>query len=220
MDGVSWVAADGSRVVDRVSMVAERGRVTVLAGASGSGKSTLLRLANRLAAPHEGTVRLDGADCVGLDPRDLRRRVGMVFQRPTPFPGTVGENLRVARADLDEAGAASILRCVGLTLDLCERRADELSGGETQRLCLARTLLTDPQVVLMDEPTTSLDPDSRDAIERLAHGLADDGVAVVWVTHDLAQARRMADSIVVLVNGRNATHDEAARYLAAREEER
>lgn len=220
MDAVSWVAGDGTRVLDGVSLVAERGGITVLAGPSGSGKSTLLRLANRLAVPSAGTVRLDGVDCASLDPRRLRRRLGMVFQRPTPFAGTVGDNLRVARPDLDDGGAVEALSRVGLAAELVDRRADELSGGEAQRMCLARTLLTRPEVVLMDEPTSSLDPDSRLSIERLARGLAHDGLAVVWVTHDLAQARRLADRTVVLLAGRNADEDEAARFLDDREGDR
>ena len=201
-------------------MRAEPGRITVLVGPSGSGKSTLLRLANRLAVPSEGTVRLDGVDCAGLDPRHLRRRVGMVFQRPTPFAGTVLENLRVASPDLDRAAGAETVAAVGLAPDLLDRRADDLSGGEAQRMCLARTLLTAPEVVLMDEPTSALDPDSRLGVERLARRLADDGLSVVWVAHDLAQARRLADHTVVLLAGCNATGAEAAEYLADREGDR
>jgi len=220
MEGVSYETADGTRLLDHVSLRAERGRITVLAGPSGAGKSTLLRLANRLAVPSAGIVRLDGVDCATLDSRHLRRRVGMVFQRPTPFAGTVADNLRVARPELDDAGALEALRRVGLSSDMVGRRADDLSGGEAQRMCLARTLLTEPEVVLMDEPTSSLDPDSRLAIERVVSELVRDGLAVVWVTHDLAQARRLADHTVVLLAGRNATDAEAEAYLAEREDER
>lgn len=217
---MSYATADGTRVLDHVSLRAERGRITVLTGPSGAGKSTLLRLANRLAEPSAGIVRLDGVDCATLDPRRLRGRVGMVFQRPTPFAGTVVDNLRVARPDLDGVGAIAALLRVGLDTELVDRLADDLSGGEAQRMCLARTLLTEPEVVLMDEPTSSLDPDSRLAIERLARVLTDDGLAVVWVTHDLAQVRRLADHTVVLLAGRNATEAEAEAYLAHREDER
>jgi len=217
MEAVSVVSADGTQVLHRVSLRIERSRITVLAGPSGAGKSTVLRLANRLSVPSSGVVRLDGVDCATLDPRRLRRRVGMVFQRPTPFAGTVGDNLRIADGGLDDAGAAAVLQRVGLDPTLLERRADDLSGGESQRMCLARTLLTGPEVVLMDEPTSSLDPDSRLAIERLARELADTGLAIVWVTHDLDQVRRLSDRTYVLIGGRNASDDEATAFLADRE---
>lgn len=220
IDSVTVTAPDGSELLHRVSLRADRGHVTVLAGPSGSGKSTLLRAANRLSAPTTGVVRLDGADVASLDPQGLRRRVGIVFQRPAPFPGTVRDNLRVARPDLVDAEATAVLARVGLDVAVLDRVADELSGGEVQRMCLARTLLTGPEVVLMDEPTSALDPDARIGIERLARALADDGLAVVWVSHDLAQVHRLADRTFVLIDGRNATDEEAAAYLGAREGER
>lgn len=219
IEDVTWDAPDGTAVLRGVSLRAERGRITVLAGPSGSGKSTLLRLANRLSAPSSGVVRLDGADCATLDPQALRRRVGMVFQRPTPFAGTVRDNLHTARPSLDDEGAMAVLARVGLDPSLLDRAADDLSGGECQRMCLARTLLTDPEVVLMDEPTSALDPDKRIGIEHLARELADEGLAIVWVSHDLAQVARLADVTYVLVDGRNAGDDQAAVYLGERGED-
>lgn len=217
VEGAEWVAPDGHRVLHGLSITADRSQITVLAGPSGSGKSTLLRLLNRLAAPSAGVVLLDGVDVSSMDPLALRRRVGMVFQRPTPFPGTVMDNLRAARTGLGDAGAVAALARVGLDAALLDRRADDLSGGEAQRMCIARTLLTEPEVLLMDEPTSSLDPDSRLAIERLARTLADSGIAVVWVTHDLAQVERLADRTWVIVEGRTASGIEATAYLAERE---
>jgi putative ABC transport system ATP-binding protein len=178
------------------------GGVTTVVGPSGSGKSTLLRLCNRLEAPTSGTVRFRGDDVTELDPRELRRRVGMVFQRPTPFAGTVRDNLRIARPDMTDEEAKAALEGADLTPALLERPAHELSGGEAQRLCLARTLVTRPEVLLMDEPTSSLDARSRRALEDMTRALADDGVPVVWVTHDLEQARRLADHVVVLADRR------------------
>jgi putative ABC transport system ATP-binding protein len=178
--------------------------VTCLVGPSGAGKSTLLRLCNRLEVPTTGTVALRGEDVAGLDPLALRRRVGMVFQRPTPFAGTVFENLQVARAGLTEAEAGTLLDRVGLDRVLLSRPAHELSGGESQRACLARTLATEPGVLLMDEPTSALDGAARTVLEDLTRGLVADGVSVLWVTHDLAQMRRLADDVVVLLDGRVA----------------
>ncbi len=191
-------------------------RVTVLAGPSGSGKTTLLRLCNRLEVPSQGTVRFRGEDLDDLDPLALRRRVGMVFQRPTLFPGTIAENFAVAAPE----GAAEYegrLASVGLPTDWLDRPADDLSGGEAQRACLARTLLTRPEVLLMDEPTSSLDPAATRTLEDLGVELARSGLAVVWVSHDLAQVRRIADDCLVLRDGRVADAEDAREYLADRD---
>lgn len=214
-EGVSLVL-DGSTVVDRVSTAFAGAGITVVAGPSGSGKSTVLRLCNRLEVPTSGRILLDGRDIADEDPTALRRRVGMVFQRPIVFGGTVRDNLRVADpAAGDERDRAVLARC-GLDPGLSDRQADDLSGGEAQRLCLARSLLTDPEVVLMDEVTSSLDVDARLTIEQLARTLADGGTPVVWVTHDLDQAERLADRLIVVVGGRVVPDDEAGRCLAAR----
>jgi putative ABC transport system ATP-binding protein len=178
------------------------GRLTVIAGPSGAGKSSLLRLCNRLEVPDRGTVRYRGDDVAQLDPLHLRRCVGMVFQRPTPFPGTVLENLEVARAAIPHADAVALLDRVGLDESFLERPALELSGGEAQRVSLARTLATEPAVLLMDEPTSSVDADTAARIEVLAREEVGDGVDVLWVTHDQQQARRLADYVIEVRDGR------------------
>jgi putative ABC transport system ATP-binding protein len=208
--------ADGTAILDGVSVVLACEGITAVAGPSGSGKSTLLRLCNRLEAPTSGEIRLDGEPIAAIDPTRLRRRVGMVFQRPVVFGGTVLDNLRLADPAVSHEGALAVLARCGLGGNLLERRADDLSGGEAQRMCLARTLLTDPEVVLMDEVTSSLDVDARQTVEQLARRLADEGIPVVWVTHDLDQAERLADHLVVLVEGRVVPDEQAAGYLAAR----
>ena len=178
--------------------------ITTLAGPSGSGKSTLLRLLNRLDDPVGGALTWGGRQLREWDPTELRRQVAMVFQRPPVFPGTVLDNLRVASPELDAAGGAKALERVGLGADLADRQADLLSGGEAQRMCLARALLTDPAVVLADEPTASLDRAARRTIEDLGRSIVDSGVPFVWVTHDVDQLRRLADHVIVLVEGRVA----------------
>jgi putative ABC transport system ATP-binding protein len=212
--GVVVTASDGAELLHGVDLAVPRGSLTVLAGASGSGKSTLLRLANRLEVPSAGQVRFDGVDLATIDPLALRRRVGMVFQRPTPFAGTVRDNLLVAAAGASDGALGDALARVGLEPDLLDRSADDLSGGEAQRMCLARTLLTGPEVVLMDEVTSSLDPAARRGVEELARRLVDDGLTVVWVTHDLRQAERLGDRIVVLSDGRVADDAGRRRFLA------
>lgn len=175
--------------------------MTAVVGPSGAGKSTLLRLCNRLEVPTRGRVLFRGEDVAQLDPLGLRRRVGLVAQRPTPFPGTVAENLRVAEPHADDAAMAAVLERVELDDSFLPRPAGDLSGGEAQRVCLARTLLTGPEVLLMDEPTSSLDPHTRYALEALARAEALGGVPVIWVSHDLEQVQRIADHVVVLVKG-------------------
>jgi putative ABC transport system ATP-binding protein len=216
-EGVHVVAPDGAEILRGVHLDVAPARLTVLAGASGSGKSTLLRLANRLEVPSSGVVRFRGRDVATLDPLALRREVGMVFQRPTTFPGSVRQNLQVAAPGGEDAAFLEVLGRVGLTAPFLERAADDLSGGEAQRMCLARTLLTGPSVVLMDEVTSSLDPASRRAIEDLGRGLVDDGLTVVWVTHDMGQMARIADAVAVLVDGRLADPAAQQRYLAQAE---
>lgn len=175
--------------------------ITALAGPSGSGKSTLLRLLNRLDDPIEGTINLDGEPLVALEPSELRRRVGMVFQKPPLFEGDVLDNLRVADSTVTETRAVHVLEHVGLSPDLLSRRAADLSGGEAQRMCVARALLTDPSVLLADEPTAALDRSARRTIEDLGLEVAADGVSIVWVTHDTEQLRRLADHVMILIDG-------------------
>ncbi len=179
--------------------------ITVVAGASGSGKSSLLRLLNRLDVPTEGTIRWDGTSLADVDVLRHRREVGMVFQRPTVAPGSVIDNLRMGAADLDEESAGDLCRLVTLDPSFLDRNAAELSGGEQQRVCLARTIATGPRVILADEPTASLDPEATEVIEALALHLAEPDsqarIGWIWVSHDTGQLRRLADRVVVLANG-------------------
>lgn len=200
------VGVDGpdGPILDGASADVPARGITVIVGPSGSGKSTLLRLANRLDAADRGRVVVLGDDVAQTDTRSLRRRVGMVFQRPAVFPGTVADNLRVADHLLDDAGARELLARVALPAELLGHDAGRLSGGEAQRLCIARALAAGPDALLMDEPTSSLDPAARDAIEDLARALAAEGTPVVWVTHDQAQMRRLADTVLVVIEGRVA----------------
>ena len=176
--------------------------VTALTGPSGAGKSTLLRLGNRLIAPDSGTVRYRGEDLAALDVLAHRRRVGMVFQRPVVFAGTVRDNLRVAAPGAGDDELRALLERCELHDDVLDRDADTLSGGEAQRACLARTLATGPETLLMDEPTASLDEDAARGLERLIRAEADGGVPVILVSHDRAQVERLADAAIELDAGR------------------
>ena len=212
LEGVE-VVRNGRLVLGPVTLsIAARGPV-VVAGPSGSGKSSLLRLLNRLDVPSAGSVRYRGEDLSRTDPAAHRRRVAMVFQRPVVLPGTIADNLREADPSLNDAGVAAALDRVGLEPALSGRDARDLSGGEAQRMCLARSLATDPEVVLFDEPTSSLDPASALRIERLADSLDARGITTIWVTHDLDQMRRLAAQVVAVIDGRIAQSGPAAEVL-------
>lgn len=192
LEGVA-VELGGRDVLHDVDATVPDGALTTIVGPSGGGKSTLLRLCNRLAVPSAGRVLFRGRDLADLDVLATRRRIGMVFQVPTLFGGTVRDNLVEAAPHAGDAAHRAALADAELDPSFLDRDADALSGGEAQRACFARTLVTRPEVLLADEPTSSLDQATARMLERLARGLVDRGVAVLWVTHDPAQSRRLAD---------------------------
>src|SRR5215469_11552876 len=191
----------GRRVLDEVTALIPAAGITVVSGPSGAGKTTLLRLCNRLEVPDEGTVSYRGQPLDDLDPLVLRRRVGMVFQRPTPFPGSVTDNLAVAHPEATTQELSTALTRVAMDPGLLGQDARTLSGGELQRMCLARTLVTGPETLLLDEPTSALDEQPKLVFENAARGLVAQGVTIIWVTHDAAQAARVADRIYQLRDG-------------------
>jgi putative ABC transport system ATP-binding protein len=196
------VERDGVRALDGFSAKVPEGGVTAVFGPSGSGKSTMLRLCNRLEVPSAGRVLFRCDHIAGLDPLRLRRRVGMCFQRPTPFPGTVADNLRVADPQATESQMQDVLARMALTGSWLDRDATALSGGEAQRMCLARTLIARPEVLLLDEPTSSVDAAAAKLIEQAVRELADAGMSALWVSHDAAQVQRIADRVLRIENGR------------------
>lgn len=208
------VTRSGAPVLNSVNVTLADHGITVIIGPSGSGKSTLLRLCNRLDVATSGVVRYRGADVLALDPLELRRQVGMVFQRPVVLPGSVERNLREGAPAASAGDVAAVLEKVGLE-GVLERDASTLSGGEAQRMCLARTLMNDPRVVLFDEPTSSLDPHAVGGIEQLARDLAAEGTPSAWVTHDLAQMERLAHHLVVVVDGAVAQQGDVETVLGA-----
>jgi putative ABC transport system ATP-binding protein len=195
------IVRTGRRVLDQVTASIPAAGITVISGPSGAGKTTLLRLCNRLEVPDAGIIYYRGQPLDELDPLVLRRRVGMVFQRPTPFPGTVADNLAVARPDAGTGELSTALDRVALEPGLLGQEARTLSGGELQRMCLARTLVTQPETLLLDEPTSALDAQPKQVFEATARHLAAQGITIVWVTHDDAQAARVADRIYQLRGG-------------------
>ena len=211
LEAVRLTALYGRRaVVKDVSILFPAHTVTAVIGPSGCGKSTFLRCLNRMHELSEGgwvtgRVLLDGDDIYAdrVDPVQLRRRVGMVFQRPTPFPtmsiyDNVAAGLRVnghrSRADVDAAVERALKRAAlwDEVKDRLRQSALALSGGQQQRLCIARALAPEPEVLLLDEPTASLDPSGTQRIEELCHELKTN-YTIVIVTHNLQQAARVSD---------------------------
>jgi putative ABC transport system ATP-binding protein len=181
------------------------GSVVALVGPSGAGKSTLLSLCNALDSPTSGHISVLGKDIAEWDVQALRRRVGLVFQTPTMLPGTVEDNLRAAAKIHNEPSYPldTYLESVSLSSELLKRPAADLSGGQQQRVALARTLVAAPQVLLLDEVTSSLDIAAaqvvEDAILRIHEAKS---VTLLWITHDLDQAGRVADIVWLMVDGR------------------
>ncbi|MET8699182.1 phosphate ABC transporter ATP-binding protein [Kitasatospora sp. NPDC004723] len=220
----------GSRkVLERVSLAMPAGEVTALIGPSGCGKSTYLRILNRMhemvrGAALSGEVLLDGDDVYrpGRRPADVRRRIGMVFQRPNPFPAmSIKDNvssglklagIKVARDERDHLVETS-LRQAGLWDEVASRLdapGGSLSGGQQQRLCIARSLAVSPDILLMDEPCSALDPTSTRRVEETIAELRG-RLTIVIVTHNMQQAQRVSQSCAFFL----ATHDTPGRIVEA-----
>jgi phosphate transport system ATP-binding protein len=202
-----------NHALHNVSLDVATNRVTALIGPSGCGKSTLLRTLNRMyeTLRHtrlEGQISLDGVDILTLDVTSLRRQVGMVFQKPNPFPKSIYENvaygLRINghKGRLDDAVEKSLRRAAlwDEVKDKLQKSAYALSGGQQQRLCIARALAVDPEVLLLDEPCSALDPVNTAKIEELLFELKPSCTLVI-VTHNMQQAARVSDSTAFMLNG-------------------
>lgn len=204
--------AGGVTVLDRVSLTLRAGAPTLVIGPNGSGKTTLLRMAMGLLSPSRGRVTWDGV----ADRPPIRRAI--VFQRPIMLRRSVGENmlyaLKAARVPRDRrlARIDELLALVGLD-GVAQRPARRLSGGEQQRLALARALARDPTVLFLDEPTASLDPAATKSVEDIIRTVAARGVKVVMTTHDLGEARRLAGDVVFMHRGRIVETGEAASFF-------
>jgi tungstate transport system ATP-binding protein len=214
LEGVGY-AAGGERLLRDIDLVFARGPRSVVLGPNGAGKSLLLRLCHGLLRPTEGRIVWNRG---GQDDEFLRRHQAMVFQRPVLLRRSVAANVdyvlalrRTARAERARRAREALER-VGLA-PLAARPARVLSGGEQQRLALARAWALRPQVLFLDEPTASLDPAATRAVEEIIHQFQRTGTKIIMTTHDLGQARRLADEIVFLLDGRLIEHAPAATFF-------
>jgi putative ABC transport system ATP-binding protein len=186
------VARGGRTVLRGIDLRVGAGEVVALVGPSGAGKSSLLRALVRLDEPAGGRVLVDGHDAAELEPCALRRRVGLVTQAPVMLPGDVRANLAYGLDDPPPGELAAALDATGLGASFLDRDARALSGGEAARVAIARALTRDPGALLLDEPTAALDREAAMPVEALVRDLAGRGLAILIVTHDEAQAERVA----------------------------
>jgi phosphate transport system ATP-binding protein len=225
------------KAIDDVSIDIDNGLVTAFIGPSGCGKSTFLRTLNRMndtiaGARVDGHILLDGEDIYGrdMDPVALRARVGMVFQKPNPFPKSIYENvaygprihgLAQGKADMDVIVEKALTRA-GLWAEVKDRLTDAgtaLSGGQQQRLCIARAIAVSPEVILMDEPCSALDPIATARIEELIEELKD-RYAIVIVTHSMQQAARVSQRTAFFHLGKMVEYGETSQIFTNPREER
>jgi phosphate transport system ATP-binding protein len=225
------IAYGAKLAVNEVSLTVRQGEVLALIGPSGCGKTTLLRSLNRLveltpAASRGGRILLDGEDVDAYDVTWLRRRVGMLFQQPNPFPMSVFDNVayglrergskKPSKKELEPAVTEALHRA-GLLEEVknnLDHPALALSGGQQQRLCIARSLAVRPEVLLLDEPCSALDPISTQTIEETIVALRSE-IAIVIVTHNLQQAQRVADHVAFMYLGDLIEYGEAERVFRA-----
>jgi putative ABC transport system ATP-binding protein len=201
LDQVSLVR-DGRTILDGVTDHIHEGRATALVGPSGSGKTTLLRMLNRLEEPTGGSIHFRGTDVRSLGVHELRRRVGLLGQHPIMLTASVRDEVAFAKPSLSMGQIEALLQRVGLEDFPLDRSTTDLSGGEQQRLALARALAVEPEVLLLDEPTSALDPRAAEAVDVVVRSLVSDGLTVVLVSHDLNRAATISDDALVLEQGR------------------
>jgi putative ABC transport system ATP-binding protein len=193
-----------TQILNNLDLNVNKGELVTIMGTSGSGKSTLLRLINRLSEIDSGIIMLNGNDIRSHVPMELRRKIGMVFQVPVVFKGSVRNNLAFGMNLWGEnTGIETLSRDAGIPEDLLDADAGQLSIGEKQRVCIARALANQPEVLLLDEPTSSLDAVSAQRIEKLLLDLQKErDLTILWVTHEKEQVERIGGRRLILRDGR------------------
>ena len=193
-----------TQILGSLDLKVNKGELVTIMGASGSGKSTLLRLINRLSEIDSGIILLNGNDIRSHVPMELRRKIGMVFQVPIVFKGSVRDNLAFG---IKLWGGNTVIKTLsrdaGIPEDLLDADAGQLSIGEKQRVCIARALANQPEILLLDEPTSSLDAVSAQRIEKLLLGMQKErDLTILWVTHEEEQVERIGGRRLIIRDGR------------------
>ncbi|WP_434577561.1 ABC transporter ATP-binding protein [Thermoanaerobacterium thermosaccharolyticum] len=203
-------------ILEDITLEIYMGHIYTIIGPSGAGKSTLIKLINRLIDATEGKILIDGNDIKNYDIIQLRRKIGMVFQQPYLFEGTVEDNIKYGpmlkgKRDVD---VEYYLRIVGLDKSYSKKKVDDLSGGEAQRISIARTLANEPEVLLLDEPTSALDSASTQVIEELVIDLKNKlNLTFIWITHNMEQAKRVGDYTIFINKGRLVEYGETRNFF-------
>ncbi|WP_010651916.1 phosphate ABC transporter ATP-binding protein [Oceanobacillus massiliensis] len=198
---------DSLAIINDISGIFPEGKITTLVGPSGAGKTTLFRLCNGLISPNSGEIRVAGKDISSYEPTELRRTVGLALQSAAMLRGTVFKNLELPLTlqggKLPEADAAKLLEDVGLEAEFLQRNVRDLSGGQRQKVSIARTLVNKPKILLLDEITSSLDRVSKQEVEELITAINQRSqVTIVWITHNLEQALSIGEYTWVMIGGK------------------
>lgn len=206
------------QILQDVSVNVADSDLLVIIGPSGSGKSSLLRCINRLDDIDSGEILLGGQSIYDMSVTDLRRRVGMMFQKTAAFDGTVADNIAFGASLIDEqlsrGRIQELMELASLEVELIDKPANELSGGQEQRLGIARALALNPSVLLLDEPTSALDPIATHNVEESLMKLRDQtDLTMIWVSHSIEQARRIGNRVLLLDEGQVVREDTVSAML-------
>ena len=210
LSNISYIVKDKSIISD-VSLSVNQGDYITIVGPSGSGKSTLLKLCSDLISPTSGTITYNDRPLTAIDPKSYRREVGYCFQRPYLFTKTVRRNILfpydIRGLKPDMSHIEYLFDLLHMPLNYMERRNDELSGGEMQRICLIRSLIFEPKVLLLDEVTSALDATNTSIVENVIDELHKKGITIISITHNEEQSLRIANRRITIVDGQLAKEE-------------
>ncbi len=216
MSEIEWKTVGNERI-SNVSFSIDKGQLVTIIGPSGAGKSSMLKLMNRLEDPDEGTIYYRGKALTDYPIKELRKKIGMAFQAAALFDGTVEDNLaygpKLHGVEWTKKWGEELLEAVQLPKDFIHKPVEELSGGEQQRVALARTLANEPDVLLLDEVTSALDLRNVDLVEELIKQLQQQGKTILMVTHDVEQAERLGDITLYFEKGKLVEKNETVAFF-------